>query len=467
VAASATPTSGTPLVASARARGLRGGAGAFDRLHVQLALMAPAPGVPPPPRLTDLLVDALGVGLVGRSTALAQIVESVTLGGVAVWDRAWRHGTAMHALDYDDTHEPSLCHSGTAILPGLLAVGVERDRSGAEVLSAFDYGLRVVQFLSPFGPRINEMGMHSTGIVGSLAAAAAVAWLVDGDPQTAADAMEIAAVMAAGLGASFGTDTKPVQAARAGEAGTRAAILASLGLGPPRQAVFGERGLFALLLGGDPSAEVAWGDDNRGAVDQVALKPYPSCFLTHSTIDAVRELTLRLSIAGAGDVDHVAITVHPITTGIADKTDIATANDTKFSLRYCSLATIAHGSPTIDSFTEETWRRLLPTRSAWRSWVDRFTVVSDSAVPRLASRVVMTMTDGRRDAVEVVEPHGSASHPLSRDEVDAKFRANAADILSVRDIETCLASLHAIADVPGLRDLPSLRAVMPPYADAA
>ena len=112
-------------------------------------------------RLSDLLVDALGVGVAGQTTLTAQAAAAVLGHSGTPWDLAWLHGIRIHALDFDDTHEPSLCHTAAAIVPGLLALAIERDLSGLEVLHALDFGLRVVAFLAPIGSRLNEMGVHS------------------------------------------------------------------------------------------------------------------------------------------------------------------------------------------------------------------------------------------------------------------------------------------------------------------
>src|SRR6185437_1719157 len=144
------------------------------------------------------------------------------------------------------------------------------------------------------GPGLNAAGAHSTAILGSLGAAAACGWLMTHSMEATADAVELAGLLAAGLGQAFGSDGKPLQAARASEIGVRAALFAAAGLTAPRGAAFGDRGVLALWLGGDAVARLRWGDACSGAAERVAIKPYPSCFLTHSTIDGV--LALRASL---------------------------------------------------------------------------------------------------------------------------------------------------------------------------
>ena len=436
------------------------GAYTTSRLATQLGLLRPSESQLSP-RLTDLVVDALGVAVAGRGQPVSVAAAGIVGSSPAAWDRAWLHGVQMHALDFDDTHEASLCHTAVALLPGLLASALERSLPAAQLLHAHLFGLRVVDFLAPLGPRFNEMGLHSTGLVGTLAAAAASSWLLDGDPEVSAVAMEFAALTASGLGAAFGTDAKPIQAARAAEAGLRAALLAGGGVGPPHGAALGPRGLVALWLGEDAIDTLPWGTTAPDAVTQVALKPYPSCFLTHSTIDAILWIRHQLGVRDVADVALVEVVVHPVAIALADKTALRTATDAKFSLRYCAREALLHGVPAVNSFADDVWGEVMGDREAWSRWVDRVQVRADRDLPRVGARVVLRTVDGRTCAREVMAPHGSAADPLTAAEVDDKFRANCAGAMTDRQVETALTGLRGLAGVDDLADLTVLLELLP------
>jgi 2-methylcitrate dehydratase PrpD len=72
-------------------------------------------------------------------------------------------------------------------------------------------------------------GHHSSGTVGTFGAAAAAAKLLGLTGDKLAHALGIAASLAAGIRANFGTMTKPLHVGRASENGVTAAILASRG----------------------------------------------------------------------------------------------------------------------------------------------------------------------------------------------------------------------------------------------
>lgn len=445
--------------ATSRAIGLPDDVSAGDRVRSKLADVGEMlrPGIATD-RLIDLLVDAVGVGVAGGQTEMAKKCSTVLGASEHPWDRAWLHGARIHALDFDDTHEPSLCHTGASLVPGLLALGMETRRSGAEVLAAFEFGLRVVDFLSPFGPRFNEMGLHSTGILGTIGAAAGCSWLLARSPDQTADAVEMAALMTGGLGVAFGTDSKPVQAGRAAEAGVRAAMLVQADVGAPAGALLGPRGLIALWLGPEAPQQALWAPQPGDPALAVAMKPYPSCFLTHSTIDAALAAREALAISASSQVRSVRITVHPLARTIADKTTIETEADSKFSVRYCVLAALADGLPVQSTFTEATRRRLSPDATDWASWVARCQLEVDANLPRLASRFSVETTDGRAFALEVAAPLGSAAHPLDRNAVLAKFHGNVAGILGTAEADGLLDELLGFATSPDISRLTALKA---------
>lgn len=398
-------------------------------------------------RLLDLIVDATGVALAGGRTRVGGQAEGLFGSSAHPWDAALVLGTRMHALDFDDTHEPSLCHTAAALLPALLALGFDRHVTGASLLRAYELGLGTTAFLSPCGTAINAAGGHSTGIVGGLASAAACAWLLTEDAERAADAVEIASLLVSGLGLAFGTDCKPVQAGHAAEVGVRAALLAEARVSCPRSGPFGPRGLFGLWLG--PGApEPRWGTDGTGAAFDVAVKPYPSCFLTHGSIDAMLEL--RPQLGGAEAIERVELTVSPMANELANKTALASPNDAKFSLRYCALAALTEGRVTLDTFAPAARQRLAGRPEEWERWCSRFEVRAESRVPVVGCDLRIHTADGRTLHATTTAQRGSPGRPLSRQEIVDKFVANAAPAIGERAAARLLGALWALPETSSI-----------------
>lgn len=414
--------------------------------------------VPPDPdeatRLVDLLVDAVGLAGIGQATPLVRKAARA-LGDVAtVEHRAYLNGAAIHALDFDDTHEPSLCHTGAVMVPGLLGLATATHRPGRDVLTAFAAGLRFVDLIAPLGPLLNQRGLHSTGIVGALGAAVADAVLLSDEPRVVTAAVEIAATMAAGLCVSFGSEMKPLQAGRAAELGVRAASLACHDLTHSAQAIFGPVGLIPLLLGSAAADNLDWEKPCDRAVTNVAVKAYPSCLLTHTVIDAAIHLRERLDIRSGHDIRSAQLTIHPLATELADKTALKTEFDAKFSLRYCLLAALTADTIGIDTFTDSGRADLLARSPGWPDWLTRVRVVADPLSPRLQAVLDIECTDGNRAAVTVTRPRGGIGRPLGSAEIRQKFVLNStADARQAADL---LSRVEAVADSADVADLAPL-----------
>src|SRR5213593_2056419 len=97
----------------------------------------------------------------------------------------------------------------------------------------------------------------------------------------------------------FGSMTKPYHAGHAARNGVLAALLAREGLTASESALDGKQGfLEATGTAPVPAAALATALDGLGQrwhvlETGVAVKPYPSCALTHSAIDALLDLRTR------------------------------------------------------------------------------------------------------------------------------------------------------------------------------
>jgi len=117
------------------------------------------------------------------------------------------NGVAAHVLDYDDVSLDG--HPSAVLVPAILAQGEVSGSSGAEMLTAYVAGYEVWAELLVREPTpLHRKGWHPSAVLGPVAAAAACAKLRGLDARSTATAMAIAASMAGGLVANFGTMTK-------------------------------------------------------------------------------------------------------------------------------------------------------------------------------------------------------------------------------------------------------------------
>src|SRR5947208_4522440 len=128
----------------------------------------------------------------------------------------------------------------------------------------------------------------------------------------------------------------------AAAAGVLAARAAAGGAHVDADVVGGPAG-FAATHGGAPPA-----DDDRAAVADNWIKPWPCCLMAHSSLEAAS--TLRATGDGAPPAGEVEVSVHPVARRAAAYDDVADGLQAKFSIPYLVAYTVLHGEPGPDSF---------------------------------------------------------------------------------------------------------------------
>jgi 2-methylcitrate dehydratase PrpD len=432
------------------------------------------------------LLDLVGNALAARDTAAASTVCTVALGwggkaeaGVIGGDErcpapaaALINGTLAHALDFDDTHLPSVLHPSSSVVPAALAAAEANGRSGTETLMAIAVGNEINVRLGSVGyderRRVNlffERGLHATSICGALASAATAALLVGLDAAGVADAIGIAASMGAGLleANRTGGSVKRAHCGWAAHAGVCAAQLAQSGLTGPPAVLEGRFGFFQAYCGEGAATDRLLADlGERWEVPSVFFKPYPCNHFTHPGIDAALQLRsegLEPEDVAAVELGVPTAVLRTIGEPYEDKIRPRSGYHAQFSGPFTVAAALLGGGGLglyLDDFTDERARdpRLLELASRVRCVPD---AECDRIFPlRFPARMVVRTHAGETRELFVPSSRGGPEHPLSDDELGRKFELNAS-------------RAHA-SRVDGLRELidqfDSLESV-PPLARAA
>ncbi len=121
-----------------------------------------------------------GKKAIGYVKTLGGAKEACVIGSSVVTTAqhaALANGMLGHADETDDSHAPSLCHPGCAIVPAALAMAEREKRNGAAFLRAvalgYDIGCRMGLTLHPYDFRTVGHSTHSFGPTFGAAAAAA------------------------------------------------------------------------------------------------------------------------------------------------------------------------------------------------------------------------------------------------------------------------------------------------------
>jgi 2-methylcitrate dehydratase PrpD len=299
-------------------------------------------------------------------------------------------------------------------------------------------------------------GWHATSSIGTLGCAAAAARIMGLDVVQTRHALAIAASHASGLKENFGSMTKPYHAGHAARNGILAAQLAREGMTASETAIEGRQGYVAAFGGGrglDQALETlgrSWHLVSSG----LAVKPYPSCALTHSAIDALIDLRAEHRL-NPREVAAIQVGVNRVVPDVLAHARPSTALERKFSMQYCAAAALAEGRVDFASFTDgEVGNRDI------RDLMERVAMVVDPGLPQAVeqqawSRVTITLRDGRTLATDARGARGHPDTPLSDAALRDKFLACARTVLSPDEAEGVAEQIGHLEDIPDIRALTS------------
>lgn len=415
-------------------------------------------------------LDTIGCMLAGASEPVAAIVRQVAraeggtplctvVGTVLRTSPTWAslaNGAAGHAHDFDDTNFALLGHPSVPLLAAALASGEAEMADGATIALAYLIGFEVDAALGKaVNPDHYVRGWHATTSIGTLGCAAAAARILGLDAGQTRHALGIAASLASGLKENFGSMTKPYHAGHAARNGVLAAQLAREGMTAAASALDGRQGYAAAFSGAALPADVFDRLGQRWEIVEsgIAVKPYPSCALTHSAIDALIDLRAAHELTPE-QVARVEVRVNRVVPDVVRHDRPTSALERKFSMPFCAAVALARGGVDLGHFADG------PVDDDVRGIMERVTMVPDPAMPEgLAqqawSRVTVTLTDGRVLAPAMRGARGHPDDPLDATALREKFVACAAPVLSRDDASAIADQIDHLEDIPDIRALTS------------
>ena len=420
-----------------------------------------------------LALDLFGCALAGLDTEEARLARRAARalspggGGASLWGTgeaaqpgiaAMVNGTTAHALELDDFH--GVDHSGAVTLPALLAAadtGGEAD--GRRVLEGMIFGYEVGRrLLDGAGGyrRHNAAGWHTTGTLGSYAAAAAVAKLLGLDERRMLWALGIAGSFTGGTWAfsEDGAISKRYHAGAAAQTGLQAAFLAREGFTGPAAVLEAERGGYFPLYGEGmtPAARAAadgLGRDFR--IGWAGVKVYACCRGIHSALDVALGFR-RTHGLRAEEIESVDVLCTPVQKGQLGLAFPKTRIEAQFSLPYSTAVAFLHGEAGYEFFTER--------------WI------GNPEIEALAARVAMEadesrsleeepvltlrMRDGRAFTGQQPVPIGDPANPVPEADIRAKYCALAGRHLApgaVRRLEEAVLALDRPGRLAEVREI--------------
>lgn len=361
------------------------------------------------------------------------------------------NGCLAHGLDFDDTHAGSITHASAVLVPVVLALGESERLDGRSAIAGLVAGYEAITRIGLAAPgRFHERGWHATAVCGAFAAALTAGKCLALDPVRLTSAVGIAASQASGVMEFLadGSWVKRLHPGWAAHSGVLAAGLARGGFTGPATGLEGRFGFFRAALGEAPEFGPLL--KNLGDIWEtlnIAFKPYPCCHYSHAYVDAVLELK-RDHALSAELVEEIECRVPPgeipiICEPTAAKQRPRTPYDAKFSLPFTIAAAVRDGHLGVSSFEA---KRLDDQGLLALAARVRYTPDPDSAFPRTFPGWVTVRTrDGRSLESRIPANRGGPDAPLTRAELMAKFRDNAARVFPpahVRALESAVLELE-------------------------
>jgi 2-methylcitrate dehydratase PrpD len=378
--------------------------------------------------------------------------------GTSLWARsddvALVNGISGHGLELDDTHEPSSSHPGVVVMSAVLALASELDSLWEDTLTAIVLGYDVMGVLGVYvgAQETYDRGFHPTAVAGAVGAAAACSRLRRLGRKEAAEAISLAANMAAGSleFLADGSWTKRLNAGHAASVGLKASALAAAGFEGPSTALEGPRG-FAIQYGHGVTAGRSFELEFGAVARETSLKFFPCCRYMHGAMDLLalyQAENPRLDLTTISEIEVAVITAGRalVSDPSVRKLEIRTSVDAQFSMPFGAAACLSWGrvGPDVFNNAAQNAETLLPLMRTVVCVSERS--IDDVYPRRWAARVSITFKDGRRDTRKESAFLGSPSNPASTQQLREKAESLVGEARS-KALEKATSSIEALSFV--------------------
>jgi 2-methylcitrate dehydratase PrpD len=417
-----------------------------------------------------VFLDTLGIALASSTMDFGAMVTNVArkLGGgndslligtssrVAAANAVIANGTLAHGLDYDDTLEEAVVHTGSCAWMTALAVGEEVKASGKGVLEAAIAGTEVLCKIGLVAPgKFHARGFHPTAICSTFGAAAAAGKLYGLYSNQWVDAFGLCGSQSSGIieYLADGTWTKRIHPGWSAHGGVIACLLAQEGFRGPAKVFEGTHGFFNAFGGKNEFRfEKILELGKEWEIPRLTFKSYPCGSISHPYMDCALKIKQKHSPVPEQIAEVVCRTaegpVHRLWEPLADKQKPMSSYGAKFSLPYSLAVMLIRGKAGLDEFNDETIHdsKILELAAKIRYELD-----PTIDYPRhFSGHVKVKMNDGKVFEENQPHPRGGFEDPLPPAEIVAKFRANARLALSTSKVDEIMKMIDRLEEIPAI-----------------
>lgn len=417
----------------------------------------------------DCILDSLGCAIGGIALQPAKIVIGLftEMGGrpessiLATGEKlpcihaAYINSYLANLLDFDDTSPSPLAHPGATIIPSGLALAEKSGANGrdfiAAVVTAYEAWARIGQSIISSPERQDKVwGMSTHQIFG---AAIVASKLLKFDAEQTANALGLAGVSAPvpncrKLGVEL--EDRPISWAKnnfgwASMGGILSALLTEKGFTGNKHILDGESGFW--LMASSDQCDFDKITHNLGKdylISQTGFKPYASCRMTHSGLDATVAIVAEHQI----DVDkirHIKVESIPEVVNKFGVNKPVSILDAQFSLPHLIALELLGRSPSKglsdDNLTDITVQSLAEKVSIEPSLelAEKFRQYG-----LLSAIVSIELSDGSKFSHRVDIPKWDAASRPTKDELSNKFVHLTAPVIGTDVSETIIGDINQL-----------------------
>lgn len=408
------------------------------------------------------MIDTIAATIFGATLPWSKIVidyvrRTSAPGKATVWGTDLRvraplaalaNGALAHAFELDGAYHPSVgAHSGAGATSPAFAVAQGRGKSGKDLITAFVAASEVMYRIGHAGHEsIEKLGFHAPGLLGVFGGAVAAGRLMDLDAERMTNALGIGGSLCSGLlefSKSGGGMVKRLHLGRAAEGGVTAAVLAREGFTGPGTILEGKFGFLNVYCRDADPARLTAGLGDDWHTLTASLKRYACHNTAHVPVTAAIELKTRHAIAGE-DVESIVVASSEKMVShhyIPEPQDLMMA---QYSAPFCVALAFYRDPKDPRVFSEESL--MDPAIRALARKVKLEVLSGIKKDNQKASRVTVTLKDGRRFVQDMEDHPGMPQRPLTRDELRQKFGTLTA-MLSAASADRIFTQFEALESV--------------------
>jgi 2-methylcitrate dehydratase PrpD len=416
----------------------------------------------------NLLLDALACAVAGGAGeetsqiaalagALAQSHESSVIGGdrLSLAGATMLNGFLITAVTMCDAHTSTMTHITPEVMPPALAIAERDNASGRDLLVALVAGMETMTRIG-IGtdyPVFRGKGWHGPGTLGPFGSAAAVGRLLKLDGETMAKAFGLAGSQSAGTFAAWATPTVKFHQCRGALSGLMAALLAEQKFLATKEFLTAKDGGFfnTYSNGGKPEAVTA-DLGKRWELQNISLRLWPSASSTQTMNSALFDIVEKHA-PKFDKIKKARISLSQTVYDFHGKLPNYKAKfDALISAHYVAAAILHDRALTLRQFEPARYEDPKLRRAA----AEMVEVRPDPAIKGNACAVEVEMNDGQVFKAACEHPRGSHQNPLSRAQIEDKFRTYAKGIISDANAEEVIATVNRLEDLSSVRKLMDL-----------